>query len=832
MTDIKCDIESRRSLAIKQKVNGIDYIEVLTSISKNAEEPYQALLLVRCFHPIAEKLDENNVTITGGLRIKNIQILWARRANDLAEIKDLGEEEQTIIAALHDKDRVLLVRPSTRGDFSSYVLRLVNRENRSLPPTDFDEKLSIMNFSFKVECQGDFDCIPQELHEERSILPEPNIDYMAKDYASFRRLMLDRLATIAPRWKERNPADMGIALVELLAYVGDHLSYYQDAVSTEAYLGTARRRVSIRRHARLLDYHMHDGCNARVWVFIQVNEGVADNLTVPAKTKLLAFPKARHGRAVVKPKDLAQEVAEGAEVFETMHDTVLHSAHNKILFHTWGDKNCYLPKGATSATLQNSDKKLSLKEGDVLLFEEVFEGPSETAENAQLNGDRAHRHVVRLASVTPKFDQLIKMDVVEISWHSEDALPFTLCIREEQENGLTKMAVARGNVVLADHGMTIFDYEGDRVIDRKETIGMVPPLGRFRPKLPNKQPLTHAAPFDSTKSAASALAYHARDALPQVTLQGNGFDRWRPVRDLLNSDMLAYEFVVETENDGSPYIRFGSQVTRAGRVPAGGTEDNPEDFSATYRTGNGEKGNVGAETISAIVWDTNAISAVRNPIGARGGLEPEDVEKVRQFAPTAFLKQERAVTEKDYEEVLARRNDIQKARATIRWTGSWHTVFVAIDRLGGLEVDTDFEQEISNYLETYRLAGYDVEVHGPVYVPLQISLRVTASKGYFREHVEKALKEAFGSRGEGFFHPDNFTFGQPVFLSQIYATAARVPGVQAVEVEEFGRTDRPGDPTSLEEGVIKAGKFEIIRLDSDPNYPENGAIEFHMEGGQ
>ena len=46
----------------------------------------------------------------------------------------------------------------------------------------------------------------------------------------------------------RDPGrDRGFTLVELLAYAGDQLSYYQDAVATEAYLGTARRRVSARR---------------------------------------------------------------------------------------------------------------------------------------------------------------------------------------------------------------------------------------------------------------------------------------------------------------------------------------------------------------------------------------------------------------------------------------------------------------------------------------------------------------------------------------------------------------------------------------------------------
>ena len=69
-----------------------------------------------------------------------------------------------------------------------------------------------------------------------------------------------------PDWQERHVPDLGVTLVELLAYVGDYLSYYQDAVGTEAYLGTARQRISVRRHARLVDYQLHEGCNARAWV--------------------------------------------------------------------------------------------------------------------------------------------------------------------------------------------------------------------------------------------------------------------------------------------------------------------------------------------------------------------------------------------------------------------------------------------------------------------------------------------------------------------------------------------------------------------------------------
>ena len=75
--------------------------------------------------------------------------------------------------------------------------------------------------------------------------------------------MLDRLSLLAPGWTERSTPDVGIALVELLAYVADELSYRQDAVATEAYLQTGAPRTSLRRHARLVDYVVHEGANAR-----------------------------------------------------------------------------------------------------------------------------------------------------------------------------------------------------------------------------------------------------------------------------------------------------------------------------------------------------------------------------------------------------------------------------------------------------------------------------------------------------------------------------------------------------------------------------------------
>jgi predicted phage baseplate assembly protein len=221
---------------------------------------------------------------------------------------------------------------------------------------------------------------------------------------------------------------------------------------------------------------------------------------------------------------------------------------------------------------------------------------------------------------------------------------------------------------------------------------------------------------------------------------------------------------------------------------------------------------------------------------AWGGIEPESIEEVRQNAPSAFRVQERAVTPEDYAEVAQRHPQVQRVAATIRWTGSWYTVFMTIDRLGGLPVDDDFERELLAHLEGYRLAGHDLEVDGPRYASLEVELFACALPGYFRSDVKAALLAALGNRNlpdgrRGFFHPDNFTFGQPVYLGRLYEAAQGVEGVDRVEVRAFrrqGALDRGG----LDGGELLMQRLEVARLDNDPNFPENGVLTLVVEGGR
>jgi hypothetical protein len=812
-TQLYCPDETRKAVVRAEgSLNGIDYLEVLDQSAPPGTPPQQTLF-VRCLLPVGP-LTQDNVRIDGGVRVTDIGVDWARPANspDLATL--LGPDETALLALINglpNLDRLLVVRADRRGDFSTYVLRL----SHSLllvdeAPPGFDPLLASTAFAFKIECPSDFDCEAVQAGPT-PVLTEPPIDYLAKDFASFRQLMLDRLAVVMPNWKERNLADLGVALVEVLAYAADHLSYFQDAVATEAYLDTARRRVSVRRHARLVDYFVHDGANARAWVCFSVaSQSDADGATLPAGTRLLS-----------------RESQVDPIVFETLHDVRLRAVGNTIAFYTWGDPNCGLPAGASRATLLGGSE-LGLAMGDVLIFEEVLGSQSGRAVDA----DPAHRHVVRLNTApVVRTDPLTGATVLDISWHAQDALPFLLCLREFADpNGRPRGAsVAHANVALADHGRTFVDEPLDPV--------QVSETERYRPVL-RQLGLTQRSPYDHDQarlaSAAAASTQDRRSVAPDITLVGDG-ETWLPRRDLLASDRFAPEFVVEMEEDGRAHLRFGDDVL--GRAPAPGAS-----FTATYRVGNGSAGNVGAGSIARVVGHLGGITAVTNPLPATGGTDPEPLDQVRLYAPQAFRTQERAITAADYGVAAQRHPEVQRAAATRRWTGSWYTMFVTVDRLRGLPVDAAFEADMRAHLEHFRLAGHDVEIDAPRFVPLDIALTVCVAPGFYRSVVKLALLERFSSvdlpSGQrGFFHPDNFTFGQPVYLSQIIAAAMAVQGVYWVDVDDTpprtNRFQRWGQVArgEIAAGRISMGRLEIARLDNDLNRAENGRIDFLMQGG-
>jgi hypothetical protein len=834
-----CDRATRRILIEQDtQINGIDYVEVVTSpvadderilkvyfIPKDpATNPVGAANLTLLLTKLATAPQE--VTILGGVRVQNIKVLGVAFVVDHIE-----------------------VRVSAPGDFSDYTLLIQD------PVVDLF--YGQLRFNFKAGCPSRFDCRAVQICPP-PFFAEPDIDYMAKDYAGFRQALLDLIPTFKPSWTERHEADIGMVLMELMAYVGDQLSDYQDNVSNELYLGSARQRISVRRLARLVDYQMHDGASARTFIQFQLAAGttgfvpagsqILTRINIPVNEKL-----PQHGATFsAADADAARTAADA--IFETIADVQLAAQLNSIDIYTWGNAQCCLPSGTTSvylvgdlaATLPTDMWKL--RPGNFLLFEEVL-GP---VTGLAADADPKHRQIVRLTAVETATDPLEPDPIThvrptaltKVSWAPQDALTFPLCLSVMlADNALVSgVSVARGNLALADHGQTVSQwFPGDPADPRVPGIITGPRAFRF---LLQQGPLSFRIPSinadGSVKTVADLLLTDPNTATPQVTQLDVHTDTqilagWTEVPTLLESHAQDTDFTVETENDGRALIRFGDG--KYGLDPP----DRSHIF-VVYRIGVGANANVGADSLVHIINPGTVVNfpslvAVRNPLTAWGGIDPQPPEQAKLLAPEAFRAvQYRAVTEADYANAAQRWPEVSHAVATLRWTGSWYTVFITIDPVGRNDVADDLRQRVATWVTSFTQAGYDLEINAPIFVPLDLVIDICVDSYHFRADVELAALNALSNRvlpddSRGFFFPDNFSFGQPLYLSQLYAAIMAVEGVDSASVTQFHRWGKlPAN--ELQQGYIAMDRLEILRLDNDPNFPENGALRLNMGGGK
>lgn len=777
-----------RALIASTSFNGIDFVEVAAPRT----------LRVHFLNAVTVADPSITAAIDGGDSVPVVKLRPIDNATDWST--DAEGRPLLTLTALTD------------GDFSNYRLTI------TAPALDLI--LNNTRFSFKATCPSDFDCAPPPLVCPPDDTPVPPIDYLAKDFLSFRQALTEFSSLRYPNWVERSEADFGMMMAEALSAVGDELSYLQDRVAAEATLPTATQRRSLVSLARLVDYEPQPATSATT--ILQCD--VAGPGVVPAGTRISAT--APDGTPV--PFEI------GAGLADTSNYQVSNAWNFAIQPYWFDDTEECWPAGSTDLWVQGHG--FNFTSGQALLIQTDLPGESlrqivhltapghETVDPLFLTGGAPTRvtHVVWGAG-----EALTRARDLTRTTLGGNLLPATQGQRFTEVFAIGTPPASTPNAVLAIARM------GPNGSDSAENFVfryplVQAPLGWLGGADPTVPPLPEIA-LQQVLPAARAWSFVTSLLGSPATDTDFTVDpvAWRAVAWSATGQPTHYDI----DGDAGSTIRFGNDVF--GASPA-----EQDLFRVTYRTGLGAAGNVAADTITSIdPAAAGMINAARNPFAAADGADEETADDIRRMAPQAFRAvQYRAVRAEDYEAAAQTLPWVQKAGASFRWTGSWMTVFTAVDPLGGEQISTDEHVQLVELLNRRRLAGYKSYAPPPQYISIDLRIEVCVQSGWLDGDVEAGVLTRLGSATRpddsgGFFFADRFTFGTPLYRSRLEAAIQDVPGVAGVRAVTYRQRGTFAGFVDLPE-VLAPAPRQILRVDNDPSWPERGTIRVITEGGR
>ncbi len=688
-------------------------------------------------------------------------------------------------------------------------------------------------FDFYIDCPAG-DCRAATELAAPAAQAEPAIDLATKDFDGFVKAAQNWALSTDPNWSEMTPASTEQMLVELLAHHADLLSLHQDRVAQEAFIDTARERLSLRRHAAFLGLALDEGASAAATVAVDVAPAAQGFL--PAATRIVR--REAGGRITGTFTTLAPQLLDGrwnAGLADPADRGVLRPA-------AWpGAPDAALPVGTTSLLLL--DWQLDLMAGQRL---------------ALVQGRAAH--LARLTRIeeleAPGWSDapddvpaLAPRRVTLITWDLPTAVRFAPWEAPE-----TRPFLVTANLVDVVHGTP------RRAASRPDAASDAVPLALTRhDAVLATDPATGEVQLRALRTPETDVLVGA-DGRPDLSLS---IDReswsWQP--DLWTSAGFDRHYTTEREEDGSVWLLFGDgrrgravPVTMAagggGEGAAGGGGPGidavvlRDDLTLAYRRGVAEDGNLGAFALNAAMPplgdDAGAatefaqldIRAATNLLPAVGGRRAVSLDVARQLIPESIRNpaRERCVTLDDYARAAEDVPGIAQAAAK-PLGGLFNTIAVLCAPAEGDDLTPALQAAVFDHLDRLRMAGREHIVRPPDYVPLDIALlvcpRANAGAAAVRAALRAALAPGTAAR-PGFFHRSRLGFGAEVRLGDILAVAGRAAGVGAVRVLAFRPLFAAGGEAVRR--VIRLAPTQIAQFAADEARPERGRLTIRIEG--
>jgi hypothetical protein len=375
-------------------------------------------------------------------------------------------------------------------------------------------------------------------------------------------------------------------------------------------------------------------------------------------------------------------------------------------------------------------------------------GDNEITLNGMVIGIESGRLIAlhgMLVRLSPLFgDEILVLD------HAEHANGFTTLILKEalKESYVRPTVTLNANVVVATHGES----------GRPEILGGGDGTKANQRFTLRRPPLTYVS--DITPSGAKSTL--------EIRVDGV---RWDESPVLYGLGPRSRGYIVRRSDDNVASVIFGDG--EQGARPPSGTEN----IVATYRTGIGLAGMLGADRLTLLRERPLGIASVNSPLPTTGAAEPENRDEAKINAPLTVLTMERIVSLRDFEDFARAFAGIGKAKATAHWDGDKHSIHVTVAPATATQMtDTD---PVFNNLKTAILAarepGLDVTIapYELRYFHLEAAVRIDPA--YLVTDVVNAVQAAVVAA----FSFRRRSFGQAVTAPEVVKVVEAVPGVVA-----------------------------------------------------
>lgn len=836
-------------------LTGIDFVQVVDPTDQRrlrvffVIEPDQTVppMIAPAQVPVlAPGIDEGPGATTGASLTVRVETAAERTAAQIDTVR--WRRVRTVV----DTRVALEIDMHEAGGFEPYRLVLGHARLDPLSDTIF--------FDFKQGCETGFDC-EADTDCPGDPLVDVDVDYLARDFHSIRRALLDFAAQRYPDWKEPIEADFGTMLMEVMAAQGDHFAYQQDRIDAEARFSSATQRASVLAHAKLVDYRPFRGRPARGPVLFTAAAGG----TVLADSRLWAWAD-----------------AETPVVFSTSEALWVHPFWNLIPAHNPDSDATCIGHGATSLMVRSAPA-VPTQTPPGVTREEFLTGKRVMILSDPADPARPRRAIPVTITRIEEFTDPLVLDsgnptyVTQIFWADEEAvqveLPYdglavAMNLTEVAAGELIEDYIRVGDdaALAAHHGAldpvllarmqglpATIEREGPMERDGagRDIIlrhGLAATEGAALRHLPSGLPDIAIAEIEPPPVLPAPLPVDDRDLFGLFQPDAGAPD-WIYIDDLLTGDLdtAAYTLepgmwrIVQRHQQRFGSFAFRDYAADSGwtvRFTSGDFGRGPVDGAVLrlrYRTDPGVIANLPSESLTltpppGIAPDpvlAALVTDAANPLPLTGAKAEEDIGAIKINAPEAFrANPRRAVRPQDYEAILGKLPFVQRANAVTQWTGSWPTDFVAVDPKNSVAMTADQREEVERELDCIRLAARDVRRVDADYLDIDIDISICIAPGAYPGEVIESVRTAIAA--PGFFAPDNFTFGTPLVRSALEAEIQAVPGVRFVDRIRI-RIHGVGDWRTFMETELVPAANQIIRLQNDPDRAAMGILSIHSD---